>query len=174
MRDAVHFYVLAFEQVRSFNQDGPNRDAAEAFAGERSSFGAALVAGVHVADDWDQAMAAAETALPDRLVDRSECPRCPFKKRCNPSQASVDPALLIDDEFLINKIQKHEETREPRKIYERTHKELRERFDMTKGTVFFAGPFRLEKKPHGVSWTLKVTQQVVQPQEATPHAGKHD
>jgi len=98
-----------------------------------------------------------EQVLPSRIHDRSECPTCPFRKHCRPSEAPVDPALLVVDAELIQAIERHQATKPGRDEYERLHKMLGERFKLTGGDVFFAGPWRIEKKKHGAGVRLVIT-----------------
>lgn len=142
VRDAVRAYVAAFATVRPYTQDGPDLDA------EGEPIGA----------DWSAALAAAEPRLPPRIADRSECGSCPFRRRCNPSEAPVDPALLVEDETLIADLAAMAEARPHRAVYEKKHKAIRERFALTAGSVFFAGPFKIEKRPHGKTWKLVITR----------------
>lgn len=146
VRDAYRTFVKVFSSVMPFTQDGPPME-------DRT--------GLHVAVQWDLALAAAETMLPERQTTRAECARCPFKKRCNPSQVPVDPALLIDDEDLIGILNRREATREARQTYEKNHKWLKERFENVGGSVWFAGKHRIERKPHGKFTKLIVTNQEV-------------
>jgi hypothetical protein len=140
----VRAYVAAFGQVRSFTQDGPDRDEA----------GVTVVTA-----GWRSAMLAAEPHLPQRIPDRSECGSCPFRRSCNPSEAPVDPALLVEDGTLIAQLQVLEQTRPHRRSYENIYKKVRERFALTAGETFFAGAYRVEKAPHGKSWKLVITNQ---------------
>lgn len=143
VRDAVRAYVAAFGRVRPFTQDGPPVD----------DLGAPHVAA------WADALQAAEPQLPARIPDRSECGRCPFRGRCNPSEAPIDPALLVDDENLIASLHALVEAKPHRQTYERGYKRIKERFMLTAGVVFFAGQFRIEKKPHGQGTKLVITNQ---------------
>lgn len=143
VRDAVRAYVEAFGRVRSFTQDGPEYDEL----------------GARHEAPWTDALRAAEPQLPARIPDRSECSRCPFRTRCNPSEAPIDPALLVEDENLIAALHTLVEAKPHRQTYERGYKKIKERFMLTAGMVFFAGQFRIEKKPHGQGTKLVITNQ---------------
>ena len=125
VRDATRAYIGVFEMTRPFNQDGPTTDPDRAV--------------------WEIAIAMAESALPARLADRSECAQCPFLHTCNPSQAPIDPALLIDDVELIAQLTRRAANKPARDDYERNHKIIRERFRLTAGDVWFAGDYRIER-----------------------------
>ncbi len=124
VRNAVQMFISAFEEWHPFNQDGPAPG---------------------LEDRWNEAVARASEFLPERLLSRAECTQCPFLNTCNPSQAAIDPALLIDDQELISQLEKRAANKPARDDYERTHKEIRERFKLTQGDVFFAGAFRIER-----------------------------
>lgn len=144
VRDAVSLYERSFSRVFPFTQDGPSDGA------------------IHIATNWDEATHLADTELPERLLSRSECARCPFQKSCNPSQAPVDPALIMEDQDLIAMLNRRQDSKDAWKTYANNHKWIRERIAMTGGDVFFAGQFRIEKKPHGNGWQMKITQQEVE------------
>lgn len=141
VRDAVRAFVAAFDGVMNFRQEGP-ADLAELIDGP-----------------WAHALAAGERHLPERIPDRSECPRCPFLKTCRPSDAPIDPALLIDDADVIEQCTKLLESKPAHSGYKRGYKALKGRFDLTGGTLFFAGPFKIEKRRHGKGWKLMVENQ---------------
>jgi hypothetical protein len=147
VRDAVRDYVAAFEFVRPFTQDGPADSLPVDDPGEDGSA------------RWGSAMRAAEIELPDRIPTRSECPGCPFRGICNPADAPVDPALLVDDAALVADLEALEKARPERQHYEKTYETVRARFALTAGREFYAGPFKVEKAPHGKSWRLKITRQ---------------
>lgn len=142
VRDAVKAYVAAFATVRPFTQDGPGPEPT-----------------LKENDDWWQALDAAEPHLPQRIPDRSECGQCPFRRTCNPSEAPIDPALLVEDRTLIAQLEVLEQMRPHRRSYENIHRKVRERFALTAGETFFAGPFKVEKAPHGKTWKLVITNQ---------------
>ncbi|HET9554371.1 MAG TPA: hypothetical protein VFP50_15520 [Anaeromyxobacteraceae bacterium] len=144
VRDAVRAYIAAFATVMPYTQDGPDHDEA----------------GVSIITAGRRAgMLTAEPHLPARIPDRSECGSCPFRRTCNPSEAPVDPALLVDDQALITDLVVMAEAKPHRLVYEKKYKAVRNRFALTGGSVFFAGPFKVEKKPHGSSWRLDITNQ---------------
>lgn len=144
VRDAVRAYVQAFGTVMAYTQDGPPPDAEDV---------------PFLSPEWANALLAGEEHLPERIPDRSECGACPFKRHCNPSQAPIDPALLVEDQALIADLQKLLEAKPHRQTYERGYKKVKERFMLTAGSVFFAGHFRVEKKPHGQGTKLVITNE---------------
>lgn len=143
VRDAVRAFQKTFTGTGlAFTQDGPP-DGKQ----------------LEEAPDWLKAIREASGVLPDRMLDRSECGSCPYRKRCNPSQAPVNPALLVLDEELIDELTRREEAKPFKSAYEKVHEKVRKRFELTGGDVFFVGPFKVAKVKWGKSWKLEVTRQ---------------
>jgi hypothetical protein len=91
-----------------------------------------------------------DEALPDRLLDRSECNGCPFKDTaCHPEEAAIDPLLLVDDAKLVAQLEERETAEPARQRFEKIDKQVKERFKLTKGERFIvggAGGFVVTKK----------------------------
>jgi hypothetical protein len=88
--------------------------------------------------------------LPERLLDRSECPACPWRDTvCHPEEHAPDPLLIATDEELAAQIRERESLDPARKRFAVIDKELKTRFKATKGTRFFCSDYIIEKKPHG-------------------------
>lgn len=87
--------------------------------------------------------------LPDRLLDRSECPGCPFALTCLPGDAHVDPLLLANDDQLQDDMATRESLRKAAGDFDKLDERIKERFKMTAGSRFVLGRFLITKKPHG-------------------------
>lgn len=91
-----------------------------------------------------------DALLPERIANRSECDGCPFKDTvCHPADAAVDPMLLALDDELIEQLEQRDALDEGRKKFKKLDDAVKERFKLTKGERFVAGPFKVEKKKHG-------------------------
>jgi hypothetical protein len=78
-------------------------------------------------------------AIPDRILDRTDCEGCSWVETCLPAEAPVDPLLLAQDEQLLADITERQALDDGRKRFKKLDDDLKARFKMTKGDRFIVG-----------------------------------